>query len=366
MKRVLSLLLLMSLHVLNGAAAGAVTLHHNDLVGIGGEGIVRIDGSTGHREIISTAVAAKDIAVGYGGREVFAVTDDALYSIDPVTGSGTVLASGFGSLGGVAVNRLGEVFVADNIVAPYSSPGFRPQVFKVDPGSGVRTLVMESSLPDSGSAGSGGWFVEDLEIVNDGYLVALGMNSYGSAGPFGCCETAGVVGFDITLDSEDVLFDSNGIQSEFGRSWISVNGLGVLPGGEIVSTGDHNYNANTYGYDRDTGVVREVGYAYSLRNGVGETVAGLWDLDLAATQDGRMFVSHSGYSAFQGHTGERYEGVHLFDPGSGSSVLVDGEAFSPGSMLSEIQAVVIPEPSTALLLGVGLALCSRARRERRV
>jgi hypothetical protein len=350
--------------------ANAVTLRHDDLVGLDSitGAVVRVDGVTGTREIISDLVPASDFAIDHGGTAIYTVEGDSLYELDPSTGLYRTVASGFNDADSVAVGSDGSVFVVDRLDFGASGSLARPRVHQVDPLTGTSAVRFVSGLELDTSGDPLPWTALDIEMVGDSLLVVLAEGDVSGGNPFGY-HGGGMVGFDLSSDTESILLT----EEEFGiERWDSIHGLGVLPSGELVASNDFNLGGVALAYDPATGQSRRVDARFDLvLDEAGEIINALYLIDVASTSDGRTFVSGTGLGFDERAALPEEQGVFLLAEiacgacPSGVQLqpqLVGGSAFSPGSTLREIQAVVIPEPSTGLLLGLGLAgLASRRR-----
>ncbi len=347
--------------VLASPGAHATTLLHNDLVALQGSNLIRIDTQTGAQELIATAVPAGDIAVTVGGSTVYAVGGDTLSAIDPASGLVTTVASGFDSADGVAIGPGGDIYVLDN---PTSGAVLRPSIYRVDPGTGARELIVESNLtPTGGPPGATAtWWGRDLEILANGSLAVLGQALPGDAPFGGVGGMSGVVGIDLASATESILFTNETTEAEFGRLFLAASALGIDDVGRIVVGADQDRAGNAFAYDIATGALADLGSLSVVVDPLGGPDALLGGaIDFATTPDGSMWASGAfGYPV----TGDaQLIGVHpvvrqpcptCADGFRYVPLLVDGEAFSQGLGITEIQPVVIPEPSTLLLVGVGL------------
>jgi len=150
--------------------------------------------------------------------------------------------------------------------------------------------------------------------------------------------------------------------------WASIHGLGVLPSGVVSASSDFNYGAWGLGYDPVTESALGTPGWDGLYDESGARIAALYSIEFTSTSDGRVFVANSGQIGWWDEALEQDRpvlpeevGVHLVGE-DGLLRLIDGHAFSPGSRVSELQAVVIPEPGIATLIGIGLVGLGLGRR----
>ena len=128
--------------------AGAVSFSRGDIVltDIGGDAdngsLFKIDPHTGERTLIASGFGSgAGVAVDTDGQLVVA-DQKAVYRVDPTTGAKTVLASG-GALVqpiGVAVSPQGDIYVA-NIGSGGGELDPLASVVRIDPQSGAQSLV---------------------------------------------------------------------------------------------------------------------------------------------------------------------------------------------------------------------------------
>lgn len=375
MRAVASVFLLSLLALLSPGTSLALTLRHDDLVALRGSDVIRVDTTTGAQDLIASGAPTADLAVAVGGRTIYSVGGDTLAAIDPATGTVTPLATGFHSAGGVAVNATGDVFVLDNQPGPGSSGFSQPAIHRVDPTTGATSLVFSSNLPSSEGPGAGTWIGTDLEIAADGTLAALGREGDSTSSPFGaCCQTSGVISIDLHAPQEALVLSSDLLALAYPGEWIQASALGFDAWGRIISSGDADRAGRTVAYDPVTGQIARAGLVWGVRDDTGATVVQMGGpIDFTTTPDGRMWAS--GAFGYPGGAGGAFVGIHsvglgecLECPGDIGFVsqLVDGAAFSAALGITEIQPVVIPEPSVATLLSLGLALLGGAAPKRAV
>lgn len=363
--------------LLFGAPVSAATLVPGDLVGVRyGVGLVRVDGTTGAQELI-TSQTFSDIAVAAGGNVIYGVRDGSLLAVDPATGAETPVASGFDALVGVAENGHGEVFVVDVVEGPVGqngSPSPLPRLYRVDAGTGAVEFVLESALQGALDPSRPGYTeIDDFEWAGGDRFALLAEGAgFGAVGT-----SAGVVLFDAGAATEEILFSAlsisqDGILHRSGSGvgeFSNVTGLGVRADGDVLATCDGDYDCGLWTYDFDAGAVRALGKADAVYAPDGTLLGDLAQVDVTETADGRMFVA-PGSRRIDGGLDPGLIGILPVLPGTCSDCAagsdyaaapVAGLPFSAGGGWTEIQAV-IPEPSTALCLAAALLSLAFARR----
>lgn len=355
-------------------AANALTLHIGDLVAYGTPsmqeelGIYRIDGSTGVAELISSGGAYNDIAV-VGTDYVYAASDSSLVEIDVATGSARSLVEGWDSMVGVAVNRIGDVFAVRQTTsfAPHGAREYAIELWEVDRLSGERSLA--SSI---GTSAHDGVFrsVVDVELLNDDTVVAM---TDGITNVY-ALDRRSPNGSHLVGNVDTATAETHGVT---GPDFSGMQGMGISATGRVLAATGSFRDTGIWAYDPMSEVLELIGTDVLVLDDSGTTVNQFRNLDITETGLGDAFVTLE--YQFPVQTPE-YFGIHPFVPGAcplagpgdtvysgnshcmagadGAAKLIDGQVFSAGQF-TEIQAVLIPEPSTGLIVGVGLWIVAR-------
>ncbi len=187
---------------------------------------------------------------------------------------------------------------------------------------------------------------------------------------------------DVAAGSASVLFDGSALGLErVGSGQVFIDAVFVRPSGSILFSTMTSSTFLGLSFDNDDLVEYDPqggGSASIFFDGAiigGDPVAGDDDPDIRGfhiMDDGRyVFAARdgggSGMMTIAGLTFSRDDLV-VYDPVAGTaSLYLDGEASfaNPGELIDAVTAGVVPEPTTGILLGLGLGCLSRLdRRER--
>ena len=312
----------------------AVAILHGDIVAITAENqglrlgtgsLVHIDPVTGAKRVISTR-GFVDVGLTRDGR-IFAVTPFELVEVQPGTGDLRIIRdlSDLGTARALAVSPTGGLFVAYEDLATR-----RSGIVAIDPVSGAGSSV--SSL---GSFGR----MTDLEFVAGDKLATLAEKPGGDRGELPMQIIDAITGISILTGTTIVQGHAEG--GALGVSaagdlvaWAALGLQGTGAWALMAGTGQTiRLNLPLYNSPDDETCIIESGDC---------TDQDLYRSDVAYLPDGRLLLS------VNGRTGSPPWTRRLFtvDADGTGHVVTDG-AFS------EVQ-VMVPEPSTALLLLAGL------------
>lgn len=343
MRSCVQTLLILLLSSLTGFVAAATPLLPNDILvtgaGVVGQGLIRIDRESGAQTLIS--------AGNYGdfqivGQTVYALSGDSVVAIDAGSGSLETIASGdlIGAVGsvGLAVGTTGDVFVA-------GAGG----IARIDAVSRQQSLLVSAAeLDDSYTLivlipGEQNSQIVDLEMGAEGNPIALSQLRV---------STSWVAEVSVLSGQMNVLFDR--LQIGPASNWgILATGLGISPDGLIVASDGGPNTTGIAAYDPTTGAASLIGsnvFGSVDSNGNYRAVE-LLSSDVAIDSLGtRWIVGDAAASPIDG----LFRNWRMED---------DGTPFSAGHF-NEIQIVSepIPEPSAAVLIGLGLAGLARSNR----
>ena len=214
-----------------GMPAGASALSPGDLVvaDFGTAGVRAVDPLTGVRATVSDnttppsqpAFATPDgVAIEAGGSLL--VTDSnafggggAVFRVDPLTGVRTVLSQNAAPAGGpsfvdptgIAVEQDGDILVADRNAFTANTGG----IIRVDPLTGVRTTVSENTAPAGGPS-----FLEPqgVAVAADGDILVAETDGFGATG--GIISVDPLTGVRTTLSSNAAPAGGAGFSDPFG------------------------------------------------------------------------------------------------------------------------------------------------------
>jgi streptogramin lyase len=323
------------------------------------QAVFQVDPTTGNRTVISGCADISCSSTIGGGALLSAptglargasfdptaaiyVTDtltDSLIRIDPTTGYRTVVSSSFRGSGlsflsptSVSVQANGDLLVVDES---------RNSLFRVDPTTGNRTVIsgcIDASCSSQVGAGA---------IFDDPHDLAIEMSG-------------DVILFDAALDAVFRVDATTG-----DRSVLSSNLTGVGP--EFISPRNITIDASGFIFVTDSNLTTGLpGLVMRIDPLTGDrTIVGSGDVgsgrDLETPVG--LTVDASGNIVLLDFA----PGIVLsMDPTTGDRVILSSSQQGTGMSLSGPNSIisiqgVIPEPSTALLLGVGLAWLGRRR-----
>lgn len=343
--RSITLALAVSFSVLCPLAASALPLDAGELVVLGtsslGSGLSRIDDANGAQSFIASGTF-QDFAV-FDRQTIYAIELGTVVRINVSTGAKTSVSSG-GQLvapSGIAVDPIGNIQVLD-----LESAGGAGAVLQIDPTTGSQTVVTSGGLMVEGHRRS------DLEMSPTGDLIVLD-----SVGTLGLGEVFAV---DIASGLQTLLY-SDPVDSPAPFEFLfEGTGLGIAANGDIYVSNGTAHSTGVLMIDAGTGEAVDVGHIVAccyLDDEGNPRGADLLNTDMAIAEDGSAWMVGSGIG---GNGLWRWDGAPMFE---------DGEVpFSVGNF-EEVQVVSstlpIPEPSTALLVGLGLIALGVFRRNLR-
>jgi hypothetical protein len=312
------------------SSASAVSLLPGDILASGtgtvGTGIIRVDPVSGAQAL----VAAGDFGdFAMGPNFVYAISGNAVVRIEPLSGIQTTLTQGgyLSAPTGLSLGPSGEIFVLLQTPDGYSADPGPAVVVRVDPFTGMQTLH---------SVGGGGLVrvVHDLEADPNGNGIILG-------------ERVGPV-----LNQVDAV---SGLQTEIPLegSGFQDRSLGVTPSGDIYFADSGGGGGHqVYRVDHLTGEQTNVGTLFIFHDPDAEHYSDLLAADVVFDASGRVLI---------GTTAVLNYGTGGPLVPSGIFVIPYGQQPNPTPLtegvfneLQIVQNLVIPEPSTGLLVAFGL------------
>ena len=320
------------------ARAAAVVLHPGDLVAMGaaGSGLFAVSPFTGSKLPITTEVFS-DFGVGVGG-SLYGLSGSSLRSIDPETGSSSLVSSG-GLLTdpiAIEVGTDGTLYVLD------VDPSGAGRVLGIDPADGSQFLVAD-----------GGLLADPLSPPF--FDIALSANGNAVL---------------VKADSLVILVDlATGAQSAFAdlaSGFFGNGGLGEGPDGSVYAV--------SFGQCECVGVrdptTGEMMTIFGMRTPSGGSL--LLPTDVAVAFNGpRLFVT----GTFIVVDGLPFGGPTLLAvdlPAPINDPFSDRIHVLATDVVGEVEVVPVPEPGSAAMLPLGVALFSlhrhklRTRRVRRL